>query len=209
VVDFMARIYDRFMAATEQACLARWRGELLADLQGEVLEVGAGTGANLPYYSAAVENLVLSEPEPAMRKQLEQKLASQAHAAQQVEIAAALSHQLPYEAGRFDAVVCTLVLCSVPDVAASLAEVRRVLKPGGKFVFIEHVRDEQRAGRRLLQHAVQPAWRLIAGGCHLTRRTEQLIEGAGFEIQQIERESMRKALPIVRPSIRGLANAPA
>ncbi len=205
----MARIYDRFMAATEQACLARWRGELLADLQGEVLEVGAGTGANLPYYSAAVENLVLSEPEPAMRKQLEQKLASQAHAAQQVEIAAALSHQLPYEAGRFDAVVCTLVLCSVPDVAASLAEVRRVLKPGGKFVFIEHVRDEQRAGRRLLQHAVQPAWRLIAGGCHLTRRTEQLIEGAGFEIQQIERESMRKALPIVRPSIRGLANAPA
>lgn len=205
----MARIYDRFMAATEQACLARWRGELLADLRGEVLEVGAGTGANLPYYSAAVENLVLSEPEPAMRKQLEQKLASQAHAAQQVEIAAALSHQLPYEAGRFDAVVCTLVLCSVPDVAASLAEVRRVLKPGGKFVFIEHVRDEQRAGRRLLQHAVQPAWRLIAGGCHLTRRTEQLIEGAGFEIQQIERESMRKALPIVRPSIRGLANAPA
>lgn len=205
----MARIYDRFMAATEQACLARWRGELLADLRGEVLEVGAGTGANLPYYSAAVENLVLSEPEPAMRKQLEQKLASQAHAAQQVEIAAPLSHQLPYEAGRFDAVVCTLVLCSVPDVAASLAEVRRVLKPGGKFVFIEHVRDEQRAGRRLLQHAVQPAWRLIAGGCHLTRRTEQLIEGAGFEIQQIERESMRKALPIVRPSIRGLANAPA
>lgn len=205
----MARIYDRFMAATEQACLARWRGELLADLRDEVLEVGAGTGANLPYYSAAVENLVLSEPEPAMRKQLEQKLASQAHAAQQVEIAAALSHQLPYEAGRFDAVVCTLVLCSVPDVAASLAEVRRVLKPGGKFVFIEHVRDEQRAGRRLLQHAVQPAWRLIAGGCHLTRRTEQLIEGAGFEIQQIERESMRKALPIVRPSIRGLANAPA
>lgn len=207
-MDFMARAYDRFMAATEEACLGNWRSELLAGLQGEVLEVGAGTGANLQYYPETVSKLILSEPELAMRKRMRRKVEDQQHAAQQVEIAAALSHSLPYDTSRFDALVSTLVLCSVPDVSATLAEARRVLKPGGKLVFIEHVCDEQRVGRRLLQYAVQPAWRRVVGGCHLTRRTEQLIEQAGFSVEQIKRESMRKALPIVRTSIRGVASAP-
>lgn len=203
----MAAIYDRFMRPTERACLSGWRDELLRDAGGDVLEIGSGTGANLGRYGAGVDSIVLCEPDPHMRVQLEHNV--RAMPPERAEATAAVTdaavEELPFEADRFDTVVSTLVLCSVDSQARALAEIRRVLKPGGRLLFIEHVVAHDRPGRQVWQHRLEPAWRVVAGNCHLTRDTAAAIERAGFELVELTRESMRKALPIVRPSIRGAA----
>jgi len=199
----MAAMYDRMMQGTEEACLAEWRAGLVGDLEGEVLEVGAGTGLNLPFYPATVTRLVLSEPDPHMRNKLAQRAATETTAG--VEVSDASVEELLVPSDSLDAVVSTLVLCSVPDLAEALAEIHRVLKPGGKFVFLEHVAAEGRPRRLKWQHRVEPFWKWFAGNCHLTRRTEAAIVAAGFEFDWIEHESMRKAWPLVRGTIRGVA----
>src|SRR5689334_6732321 len=128
-----AAFYDRFMRGSEEACLAQWRAELLAGLSGAVLEIGAGTGATLPAYPPAVTRLVLAEPDPHMRRKLAAKAAGRA------EVSDASAESLPFPAESFDAVVCSLVLCSVDNQLAALERIRRVLKPGGRLVFLEHV----------------------------------------------------------------------
>ncbi len=200
---FIAAVYDRLTQASEVACLQQWRADLLRDLAGQVLEVGAGTGLNIPYYPRAVSRLVLSEPDPHMRR----KLARKARAAHwdHAEILDASLEDLPLPDDAFDAVVGTLVLCSVPRLDHALAEIHRVLKPGGRFVFLEHVAAEDRPRRLKWQHRVEPFWKRLAGNCHLTRRTGDAIRAAGFAIVAIKRESMRKAWPLVRPTIRGVA----
>lgn len=203
----MAAIYDRFMQKTEEHGVRDWRAELLGDLRGSVLEVGAGTGINLAHYPPQVERLVLSEPDRHMRRRLEERLASDPPSID-VELDGSSIEALPFPDGSFDAVVSTLVLCSVPDLAASLAEVHRVLKPGGRFVFLEHVAADERPGRLLWQKRIEPFWRWFAGNCHLTRRTGQAIEAAGFVVERSVRASMRKALPFVRPTVRGVARRP-
>lgn len=202
----LAFIYDRFMQKSERACLAAWRAELLADLDGDVLEVGAGTGANLRHYPPAVARLVLAEPEPHMRARLARRVADAGRA---VEISEARADALPMPDGSFDAVVCTLVLCSVDDPARALAEIRRVLRPGGRLVFLEHVAADDRPRRLAWQRRLEPLWRRVAGNCHLTRRTDALIRAAGFTVADARRQSVRKALPIMRPSVRGVATKPA
>ncbi len=199
---FYAKIYDRFMQKTERACLSEWRGELIAPLAGAVIEVGAGTGANLEHYGSGVDRLVLSEPDPSMRARLSRRVDGNRIP---VEVITAASAELPFPDESFDAVVSTLVLCSVPDPDRSLAEMRRVLRPGGRLVFIEHVAAEDRPSRLRWQKRIEPFWTRIADGCHLTRETDKSILRAGFDIARMERESMRKALPFVRPSIRGVA----
>jgi ubiquinone/menaquinone biosynthesis C-methylase UbiE len=200
----MAAVYDRIMAKTEAHCLAAWRAELLSDVRGEVLDVGAGTGANLPYYTKDVERLVLAEPDPHMRVRLERKLAAQELPA---EVTDGNLEALPFADDCFDVVVSTLVLCSVADPAASVREILRVLRPGGRFVFLEHVASDD-PGRYRWQRRLEPLWRLLAGDCHVTRHTAQTIESAGLRLESCTRESMRKALPIVRPTVRGVAVAP-
>ena len=202
----MASVYDRFMRVSEEACLGRWRAELLQGLAGAVLEIGAGTGATLPHYPKTVTRLVLTEPDPHMRRKLQAKCSELglAHA----EILDASIAALPLATGSFDAAVSSLLLCSVPDQNAALAEIARVLKPGGRLVFLEHVAAESKPGRLKWQGRIEPVWKRLMGNCHLTRRTEAAILAAGFEIETIERESIRKALPIVRPSIRGVARKP-
>ena len=199
----LAALYDRMMANTEEACLAEWRAELLGDLEGAVLEVGAGTGLNLPYYPPTITRLVASEPDPHMRRRLAERV--RALGLDRVEVTDASLDALPGPAGRFDAVVCTLVLCSVPSPEAALREIHRVLKPGGRLVFLEHVAASDRPGRLKWQRWIEPVWKRVAGGCHLTRRTSEAIARAGFTLPEMTRESMRKALPIVRPTIRGVA----
>jgi ubiquinone/menaquinone biosynthesis C-methylase UbiE len=199
----MAAMYDWAMQGTEDACLREWRAGLVGDLKGEVLEVGAGTGLNLPLYPATVTRLVMSEPDPHMRHKLAQKAATET--AGHVEVSDATLDGLPMPAESFDAVVATLVLCSVPDLDSAVAEIHRVLRPGGRFVFLEHVAAEDRPRRLKWQQRVEPFWKWFAGNCHLTRSTEAAIVAAGFELEEIERESMRKALPLVRPTIRGVA----
>ncbi len=206
---FLAGVYDRVMKPMEEHGLRALRAELIRDLTGTVVEVGAGTGLNLPHYGSGVERLVLTEPDRSMRSILsrrveEARLAGNLGPAV-VEVYPDPIERLPFATGSVDAVVCTLVLCSVPRVDRSLEELRRILSPTGRLAFIEHVAAEDRPGRLLLQRVIEPLWRLGAGNCRTTRRTAEAIERAGFRFERIERASLRKALPWVRPSVRGVA----
>ena len=202
----MAAIYDRFMQGMERACGDAWRRELVSDLHGDVLEIGAGTGRNLDHYRD-LERLVLAEPDPHMRRRLGHKTRT-VSVARDLEVVAWEAERLACDAASFDAVVCTLVLCSVRDPKQSLGEIRRVLRPGGKLLFLEHVAAEDRS-RLAWQRRIEPLWKLVAGNCHLCRDTARTIEDAGFGFDKITRESARKALPIVRPTIRGVATVSA
>jgi SAM-dependent methyltransferase len=198
----MAAVYDRFMRPSEEACLAAWRAELLAGLKGDVLEVGAGTGLNLPHYPPEVRRLVVTEPERAMRSKLERKVAA---AGSNVVVSDDAADALSFPDATFDAVVSTLVLCSVDDPRRALLEIRRVLRPDGRLLFIEHVAATDNPRRLRLQRLVEPLWLRVAGNCHCTRSTEQSIVDAGFRMERVERQSMRKAMPHVRPTVRGVA----
>ncbi|HEU5150689.1 MAG TPA: class I SAM-dependent methyltransferase [Iamia sp.] len=203
-----ARLYDRVLAPLEEAGLQAWRADLLAGLSGTVVEIGAGTGANLAHYPATVDRLVLTEPEPAMLAQLRQRL-DRVPAGVDVTARRASAASLPLADGEADAVVTTLVLCTVPAPGAVLAEARRVLRPGGRLVFLEHVAAEDRPERLRRQRRFDLVWPHIAGGCRLTRRTEAAIAEAGFTVETITRESARKAPTVIRPMIRGTATTPA
>jgi ubiquinone/menaquinone biosynthesis C-methylase UbiE len=198
----LAWSYDRLMRASEEACLADWRRELLRDVSGEVLEIGAGTGANLSHYPASLTRLVLAEPDPYMRDRLDRRLRQSGGLA---EISDAPASSLPFPAESFDAVVSTLVLCSVPDPEGALAEIARVLRPGGRLIFLEHVAAEDRPERFKWQRRIEPLWRRVLGNCHITRRTGEAIRAAGFRVEVERRASIRKAAPVARPSIRGIA----
>ncbi len=199
-----AWLYDRSLARAEVACLGDWRRELLSAAHGDVLEIGAGTGANLPHYPSAVRRLVLAEPNPGMRARLKRKVGDRPD----VTVIDATAEVLPLPDGAFDAVVSTLVLCSVASPGRSLAEAWRVLRPGGRLLFLEHVAAEGRPGRLRWQRLLEPLWRCLAGNCHLTRHTENAIAEMGFHLEDVRRESIRKVAPVVRPSIRGVARRP-
>ncbi|CAN5858516.1 class I SAM-dependent methyltransferase [soil metagenome] len=203
-----ARTYDRLMAETERACLAGWRTELLREVGGRMLEIGAGTGRNLEHYSETVEHLVLLEPDRHMRARLAEVVPTTSLAAT-VEVNDGGAEALPFADESFDAVVSTLVLCSVPDQRTALDEIVRVLRPGGSLLFLEHVAATHRPRRLRWQHRLEPVWKRLAGGCHLTRATAEAIAGAGLEIGEPVRESARKAMPLVRTMVRGVATKPA
>jgi SAM-dependent methyltransferase len=189
-------------AASEREGLAARRCELLADARGRVLEVGAGTGINVEHYAEGIEELVLVEPERAMVRKLEQRLRELGREARIVE---AEAEALPFPDGSFDAVVCTLVLCNVGNPQSALREMRRVLRPGGSFLFLEHVRsDDPRTAR--LQDRINPVWRFVANGCNCNRRTLSFIEGL-FSVAEVERGEIPEALRIVRPLVSGRAVA--
>lgn len=191
-----AALYDRILAPSEVRGLARWRADLLADVSGDVLELGAGTGLNLPHYPAGVRP-VLVEPSAEMRA----KLAARAG---NLTVIDARAEALPFADASFDAVVVGLVLCSVDDLTASLAEIRRVLRPGGRLVFIEHVASHEPCVRRT-QALVQPVWGFCGRGCRLTRDTERAIADAGFAFASLDRSGMPGGFFLIRSAIHGVA----
>lgn len=199
----MANYYDAMLRDAETKCLQDWRKTLLQDLSGDVLDLGCGTGANLPFYSERINRLVLVEPSQYMRRKLNAKLSCHPHLPSSIKNCTA--EAISFRSGSMDAVVSTLLLCSVKNPEDALAEIRRVLRPGGKLIFIEHVAAHNRPERLKWQRRIEPFWKLLQCGCHLTRDTETAIQNAGSTIQTINRESMRGVPPIARPSIWGVA----
>jgi ubiquinone/menaquinone biosynthesis C-methylase UbiE len=196
-----AAIYDRGLKATEQAGLRRMRRETLAGASGRTLDVGAGTGVNLGLFPAAVSELVLVEPGPHMIKKLRVKLERSGEGATAIK---APAENLPFADNSVDAVVFTLVLCTVPNPAAALAEASRVLRPGGKLLFVEHVRSRD-PGLARWQDRLEKPWRFFADGCHCNRDTVSLIEASPFTLGQVEYGRLPKAAAIVRPLAKGSA----
>jgi ubiquinone/menaquinone biosynthesis C-methylase UbiE len=202
-----ARFYDRMLAQTEKSGLAEMRRELLAQASGRTLELGAGTGHNLPFYGDQVSELVLSEPDPHMARRLREQLATEPAAPTRVEVIEAPAEDLPFDDGSFDTVVSTLVFCTVEDPRRALAEARRLLVEGGALLFLEHVRSQN---RRLAwwQDRLERPWGFFAGGCHPNRPTEQTLADAGLWIERLDRDRLPAAPRLVRPLIAGLARRP-
>jgi ubiquinone/menaquinone biosynthesis C-methylase UbiE len=179
-----ARIYSRIARREDERGNADNREELLAGLHGRVIEVGSGTGSNFAHYPAAVTEVVAVEPEPYLRKKSEEAAAT---APVPVRVVDGVADALPVDDASLDAGVVSLVLCSVPDQDAALAELHRAIKPGGELRFYEHVASN-RASRRRLQRALDmTVWPRVAGGCHLTRNTRAAIDRAGFSVQRSRR----------------------
>lgn len=195
------RCYDLVMRAPERRGLAILRRELVGQVRGRTLEVGAGTGANLPWYPAAAAPLTLTEPDPDAARRLRARAASIRPDARVLEVGV---DDLPFADGSFDTVVCTLVLCTVPDQHAALSEIHRVLRPDGVLVFVEHVRAHIPALARRQDRWRRP-WRVLAGGCEPNRDTVLAIAGAGFTVSEVRRGHMPAAPAIVRPLAFGTA----
>ncbi|HXF30612.1 MAG TPA: class I SAM-dependent methyltransferase [Solirubrobacterales bacterium] len=198
-----ARFYDRALKATEEAGLEAMRTALLAEARGRVVEIGAGTGVNVPLYRAGIEDLTLVEPDPHMAARLRARLA-EGEGGVPKHLVEASAETLPFADDTFDTAVATLVLCTIPDPVAAIAELARVLKPGGRLLFIEHVRSDDPARARW-QDRLEKPWRFLADGCHCNRDTEANLRASAFEVETVEHGKMPKAAPIVRPLIRGMA----
>ena len=195
---FAAR-YDSMSKGAEEAGLLTLREGILSGVSGRVVEIGAGTGRNLEFYDDDVE-LTVTEPDAHMARRLEQRIGD---GGRPVKLVRAPAEDLPFEDGTFDVAVSTLVLCGVDDQARALGEVRRVLKPGGELIFIEHVRsDDPKLAR--WQDRLNPLNRVVAR-CNCNRSTVDAIRAAGFTITKLERDELQKAPPFVRPLAIGTA----
>lgn len=198
-----AATYDSQMRKTEQAGLTEMRRSLLAQASGRVLEVGGGTGMNLAHYGAGVTSLTVTEPDVSMIKRLERRVQTEAP---DTTVLRAPAEDLPFEDGTFDVVVSTLVLCGVDDQPRAAREIRRVLRPGGRLLFLEHVRSRD-TKRARTQDRLNWLNRLVVC-CDCNRPTLDSLTATGFEIRDLEHTELPKAPPFVRPTIVGTATAP-
>jgi SAM-dependent methyltransferase len=204
----MAAVYDPLVRKIDEAGLGDRRHALLAEASGRTVEIGAGTGRNLEHYPTGVSELLLTEPDRHMAKKLRRKVEKSGLDATVVE---APGERLPLEDTSVDTAIATLVLCTAPDPPAVVDEVARVLKPGGRFLFLEHVRaeDDERIARR--QDRAAPITNYVFCGCHPNRRTLATIEASPLEIERVERGELpdKGTFEFTRPMIVGVARRPA
>ncbi len=197
-ITIFALTYDRQMAKVERAGLHVRREQLVSQARGDALEIGAGTGANLPFYGEQVTSLTVTEPEPPMLRRLQHRVAEEGRAAM---VLRAPAEDLAFEDSSFDVAVSTLVLCGVSDQPRALRELHRVLRPGGELHFLEHVRsDEPRLARK--QDRMNPLNRFLMG-CECNRSTLDSISAAGFEVRHLEHATAPKGPAFVRPLVIG------
>ena len=197
---FFAAMYDGQMRRAEKAGLTKMREALVAQATGTVLEIGAGTGANVGHYPSAVASLTVTEPDVFMLKRLEGRVRREAPATM---VLRAPAEDLPFEDGTFDSVVSTLVLCGVDDQPRAVREIHRVLRTGGQFLFLEHVRASDPTAAKK-QDRMNWLNRAVVC-CDCNRRTLDTIEGAGFRITALEHTELPKAPSFVRPAVIGTA----
>jgi SAM-dependent methyltransferase len=183
---FFSRIYGPVRRQLDRQGLAEHRRSLLADLSGVVVEVGVGDGGNLPHYPPAVTRVVAVEPEPRLRAAARRVAADLDPTGTRLEVVPGLAEELPVASASVDAVVFTLVLCSVPDVRATLAEAHRVLRPGGRLRYVEHVRASTPGWARAQRVLDATVWPRLAGGCRLSRDPRAAVDEAGFTTTSFE-----------------------
>lgn len=194
-----ARLYDSVAGRLDRAGFAARRQRLVSELDGDVLEVGAGTGLNIAHYRRAGRVTAL-EPDPRYARRLRARADD---SRVRVEVVEASGEAIPLPDGTVDHVVTSIALCSVTDLAATLAETWRVLRPGGTLEFLEHVRADGRVAS--WQDRLTPLHRLLAGGCHLNRDPASAIRSAGFRITRLEHLTIPGGHPLIRPAIQGSA----
>ena len=199
-----ARLYARISTRAEEAGQAEHRRRLLDGLSGRIVEIGAGNGLNFRHYPTTVDEVVAVEPEPHLRSLAEQAATA---APVDVRVIGAVGQELPFDESSFDAAVTSLVLCEVPDQAAALDEIRRVVRPGGELRFYEHVLARSDGMARFQRFADRTFWPRLSGGCHCARDTASAIEVAGFHIESCDRFRFVSS-PVTRhtsPRILGVA----
>jgi ubiquinone/menaquinone biosynthesis C-methylase UbiE len=202
--SLFAMTYDRNIARAEEAGLRDMRKRLLAGAKGRVLEIGSGTGANLSWYGPELESLTVTEPSAPMVRRLERRISELGSA---VTVLRAPAEDLPFESATYDVAVSTLVLCGVDDQPRALRELRRVLRPGGTLLFLEHVRAQD-AKRARQQDRLNWLNRIVVR-CDCNRPTLDTIRQAGFTVTTVEHTVLPKAPPFVRPTVIGTATTPA
>lgn len=175
-----------------QENLAVYRHRLLSAAEGRVLEIGVGSGLNLPHYGGSVMDVIGLDPSPKLLSMAEKAISG---VSLPVELLRCSAEAIPLPDESVDTLVTTWTLCSIPDVARALSEMRRVLKPTGRLLFVEHGRAHDRNVRQW-QDRLTPLWRRIAGGCHLNRAIGQLIEDAGFRIERMDAGYMKGPKPM-------------
>lgn len=196
--------YPRLMAVSERAGGADLRARVITQAEGRTLEIGAGNGYNLPHYTSAVTELVVTEPSPHMLALLEQRLTTDAPPVGAWELVQTGAEELPFADASFDTVTGGYVHCSIPRPELAVAEIARVLKPGGRYLFIEHVRARSSLLGRF-QDVIEPLHVYVAAGCHPNRRTEELLQGSELKVEQVEHTTLPRSFPSVRPVILGSA----
>jgi ubiquinone/menaquinone biosynthesis C-methylase UbiE len=199
--------YPALARRSDRAGQARTRERLLAIAVGATLEIGAGSGANLPWYPKTVTELMLADPSPYMLDHLRSELASVPEwpGSGTVSLARAGFPSLPFDDASYDTVVVTFVLCSIIDLPGAFREIARVLRPQGRLLFLEHVRAAEGSVLGSVQDLVERPHRLVADGCRPNRRTERLLRDSPLTVAWLERGEQPSAAPTVRPTIMGVA----
>jgi SAM-dependent methyltransferase len=203
-----AIFYPRLVALAENAGQRETRRELIWEAEGRTLELGAGSGLNLDHYTDRVSELIVSEPSPHMLVHLREALTAKPPSTGSWKLVQAGAEELPFADASFDTVVGTYVLCTVPDPGRALREVMRVLRPGGRLLFLEHVHAGEGTLLGRFQDLVEVPHRYIAAGCHPNRRTDRLLQASPLQLERLEHGRQPRAPLTVRPTIIGSARRP-